>query len=461
MKKDHVINLKLLTLFLFLLYSLLIFGYVKTSSDLPPLTVSFISVFSILFSICFLIINKIDKTSIIYLFVFALSVFIFGRFFAVVLSEVLPNGIIIDNSNDLFKVTWMTSFYPSLKDQRILLLIVNYFCLFLTLGFILGTDSGFKRNNKPDIEMINKILLISKFIFVTSLIYRFYFLVKTLSLIQLVGYGGVYAESSGSTIVNTLFFISFAYIMIYEPSNRKYLIASLVFFFFSGLTGGRGTLVTGLLTLFYIYYRQEGKRLNIGKLSICLIFIYISMKLIFSLSARSDLSSESNINGLIEFLYHQGISLSVVGFSLFSDLQYPLHTLLQSFIPMTFKFYRLFETDVDLYAGSITTYLSYHANPGMFKSGAGLGSSILSEIYIFSFYNIFIFTFISFLIGLVIKKVELKSKYNHAYAVYLFSIVPFLLFSPRNGLNVLIITSIYIFIVMKLINFITIKSNQL
>ncbi|EMI1450131.1 O-antigen polysaccharide polymerase Wzy [Providencia stuartii] len=441
-------KVKLLSFFTILTYSFFIYSYANLSLSLNYLMISFLSVLTLIISIVILKINKNHNNSIIFLFFVSISLFIFGRFIAIALSELLGIPNFVDNTYQLFQVTWMNSFTPTLNEQRQLFIIINFFCLFLTLGFVFNKKKSFKeiKINHP-----KSFLLIALLLFWLVYPYKFYLTYQTIQLTLLLGYKGLYANAineSNLAIINLIFFTSFAIIVTKSRHYKIYMIAFLFLGLFSGLTGSRGDLVSYFLTLVYVYYHKNNKKINAIKIILILLLAYLIMIGVYSLSSRAESQSISKSDPLLQFIFDQGITLSVVGFSLFSNIDYPIHTLLQSFIPLMFKIYSYIEPDVKFYTSSITTFVSYNANPKMFLSGAGLGSSIISEIYIFSFRNIALFSVILFFFGRILFFIEIKSKYNEFYSIFMISILPLLLFSPRNGLNVLFVSSIYILILI-------------
>ncbi|EMC2742562.1 O-antigen polysaccharide polymerase Wzy [Providencia rettgeri] len=454
-------KIKFLSIFLILIYAFLIYSYAHLSLSLSFSTLSFLSVLSLIISIITLKINNVYNSSIIFLFLISVSLFIFGRFIAVTLSELFSTPNFINNSHELFQVTWMNSFTPTLNEQKLLFIIVNFFCLFLTLGFILNKK---KYSKEVNIKNPKSFLFVALLLFWLIYPYKFYLIYQTIQLTLSLGYKGLYANAlneSNLAIINLIFFTSFAIIITKSKYYKVYMIAFLFLGLFSGLTGSRGDLVSYFLTLVYIYYHKNNKKINAFKIILLLLLIYMTMMGIYSLSSRAEGQSIGKTDPLLQFIFDQGITLSVIGFSLFSNIDYPIHTLLQSFMPLVFKVYSYIEPDVKFYTSSITTFTSYNANPKMFLSGAGLGSSIISEIFIFSFRNIVLFSVIIFFFGKILYFLEAKSKNNEFYHIFLIAILPLLLFSPRNGLNVLFVSSIYIILLIFMLNILSFLISKL
>jgi oligosaccharide repeat unit polymerase len=398
--------------------------------------------------------NNIKIDAVIIFFYVSFIFFIFGRFVAVVFSLVFSmQNNLVNSLTELLQVTWMTSFSPNPQDQVMLILLVNSFLLFFTLGYITPSQrNGY--NQKIAFHISAKAILFLKFIFLFSCFINGISTIKAIMSTLSGGYLSLYQEKidggSSSSLFSLIYFFSFSVLVVVEKDNRKYFLVYFIMAVLSGLTGARGGLVTSLLTLIYVYYLTGDKKINIVKLLLLGLFCYFCMTLVFQFSARADgVAADNNIlSSFFSFIYSQGISLSVIGYICFADLEYPMQSLLQSFIPMASRIFLLFSPNEPFYNSSITTFISHSANPAMFFNGAGLGSSIIGELYILSGKIFIVFSSLSFLLGLVLRKIELKSLSNMKARVFIISIFPILLFSPRNGFNVLFVSAIYIVIIM-------------
>jgi oligosaccharide repeat unit polymerase len=351
----------------------------------------------------------------------------------------------------------MTTYNPNPEDAKKLFIIVNYFILFFACGFILNGKIVFSNINRKKINF--------KYCYYFFYICILYLSIKLCNDIILTikgGYQALYIQGNNAgvfsgtlvRIAKLILLITFLIIINdTEPKKcNKYFIIFIVFSLLTGFVGSRGTLVTYILTIFYLYNRKNNKKLNILMFSSCVLGVFILMNVILGFSSRGGQDSDFILNTSVitGFLNSQGVSLSVIGYSLYGINEYPLHTLLQSVIPLFFKIYSLFNSDVEMYTSSITTYIAYNANYHMFLQGAGLGSSIVSELFLLVNYELLIFIICSVFFGFIIGFVEKKS-INSSYCFILIgTMMPFILFSPRDGLNVLIISTIYCLLIIVL-----------
>lgn len=181
------------------------------------------------------------------------------------------------------------------------------------------------------------------------------------------------------------------------------------------------------------------------------------MNVIVGFSGRG---GDHNLN-LAQFIYNQGTTLGVISFSIYGIEYYPLHTMMQSFIPMYFRFYSLFNPDVPGYTAAMVTYITYTADSNLFNLGFGLGSSIISELFILSQKSLTIFSMLTLTIGFLLGRLEKKAMASSLYFVYLISIMPILLFSPRDGFNIVFTKCFYTFVLVVVFAFIfRVKSKE-
>ncbi|NOE95122.1 O-antigen polysaccharide polymerase Wzy, partial [Vibrio cholerae] len=386
-------------------------------------------------------------------FSISVSFFIFGRFLAVIISDLfnldLPH---VTSLSDLLQVTWMTSYVPEYKDQVKLVMIVNVFVLLMTLGYITSDHS--KERQLKSLIIKDNLMLAIRFVFIFSSIYYSFDIIQSINKVISGGYLALYEQSdttgSSSSIIKLVFYLTFSILIVFEKNKNFYFFVFLFIAIFSGLTGARGGLVTSFLTLVYAYFTVSEKKMSVVKVVISGFVCYILMIIVFQYSSRYEDSGDNSsiIYSFANFLYQQGITLSIVGYISFSDLVYPIQSLLQSFIPIFSRFYGLLSDGEPYYNASITTFISHSANPSMFFSGAGLGSSIIGEVYILLFKNLFLFSAFSFLFGFFLSKLEINSFSSDKSKIFIIAILPVFLFSPRSGLNVILISSIYVYFML-------------
>jgi len=453
------ISFVLVFVFYICIYAALFIG-----NNVTHVYASVLSLTTLMFVISLCKINKVKINSVITYFYIAFVFFIFGRFVAIVFSSIFGvENNFVNSLTELLQVTWMTSFSPSQQDQLMLVLLVNSFLLFMTFGYILPFQKNRTEHNNEFHISVEAILFLKISFLLLCLINGF----STINAIISTFSGGYFAlyqsqmNGGGTTsIFGLMYYFSFAVLVVCDRNNKKYFLVYFLMAVLSGLTGARGGVVTSLLTLVYVYYLTSDKKISLIKLIFSGFFCYFLMMLVFRFSARADNSSTDSdiLSAFLHFLYSQGISLSVVGYISFADLVYPAQSLLQSFIPMVSKVFLLFYPNEPFYHSSITTFISHSANPTMFFNGAGLGSSIIGELYVLSFKVFIVFSFLSFLFGFGLRTIELKSLSNVKAKIFIVAMFPILLFSPRNGFNVLCVSAIYIGI-MIIVFFLITKSK--
>jgi len=460
----HNYTLKGISFVLVFVYFIYIYASLFIGNDVTHVYVSILAVTTLVFVFFLCKFNKVKINSIIIFFYISFMFFIFGRFIAVFLSLIVGmENEFVGSLTELLQVTWMTSFSPNQQDQLRLVLLVHSFLIFMTFGYILPFQKKIHEYNNGYKVSVKTILLLKCLFLILCFINGALIISAIISTIS-GGYFSLYQSQMGggtTAIVGLMYYFCFAALVVFEKNNKKYLLIYLVMAILSGLTGARGGLVTSLLTLVYVYYLAGDKKISLIKLIISGFLCYFFMTFIFSFSARADnLSTDSDILSIfLHFFYSQGISLSVVGYISFADLMYPTQSLLQSFIPMASRIFLLFYPNEPYYHSSITTFISHSANPAMFFNGAGLGSSIIGELYVLSGKFFIVFSFLSFLFGFGLRKIELKSLSNVKARVFIIAMFPILLFSPRNGFNVLCISAIYIGI-MTVMFFLIVNKNM-
>jgi hypothetical protein len=456
-------NYKIIISMLFSIsYYAILCAYVNFTPNIDFKSVSYFSFGSILLVISQLIFNRVKITSIFYIFILTYIIFVFGRFFSVVFSDLLSLPMRVDNLKSLFSLLFMVNYQPTYEKITTIFLLTNGFVLFLFIGFLLSStlyDKSEEINNNDIFD-----IAILKWAFYILFIFNF---IKILNMIWLTyqqGYMALYAsQSTGSFSIGTvhiLFMVVFGLVTYKKSDYKSFLILFVIYSLLCGLTGARGGLVTGLLTSIYVYSKHN--KVDVFKLIVMLVSTVLFMVLIFNLSSRaetSSLSSHGFIEKIIDFLYIQGNTLSIIGYSISGKVDYPPQAIYQAFLPLAFRIYILFHSNVEFYTANISAVTAYTANPEQYLAGYGLGSSIVSETY-----NIFAKTittslFISFFLGFFMGKAEAISKYNIIYWAALLSIIPNILFLSRSGYNDIFPALIYAVVFLYIIRFLFLLKN--
>lgn len=448
-----------------LLYSIfiLLFSYIVSvdNSKANNVYYSFISCLSLLLIFISAKYSGVKYGSVFYFFLVSISVFVFGKYLYFVLDYFFAFNDF--SSEYLYTLNWMTFYSPSIEQERIVFIVTNFFIVFFSIGYFSFYNKSFHENTVIFNGTKEFIIVAKIFLMLTAPVY-FYSIFNKILVAFYSGYLSLYtAQISGdqdTSILKLVFFVSLAVLIVLESKYKKYIILLVVVSLVSGLAGSRGSLVTMILAVSYMIFRKEKMRISLLVSFLFIVAIFFVMVLVFMFSARSDNTTENPLD-FIYFLYSQGNTLSIISYSISADLKYEWYTMAQSFIPGMFKIYRVFNSDVNHYMGSITSFISYTANPLMYLSGNGLGSSIISEFYILSLKNIFSFSFLSFSFGAVFVKVERLSYINFKWLVYVFSIFPIVMFSPRSSASSVFVSSFYIFLIIIMFVFLSLVFKKI
>ncbi|WP_162271511.1 O-antigen polysaccharide polymerase Wzy [Photobacterium kishitanii] len=357
----------------------------------------------------------------------------------------------------LFSLSFMVNYKPEYNEIIKIVLLTNGFIIFLFVGFLFSNDI-YKNDNKvidnSDIFNIN----ILKWVFYILFLFSLFKVFKMIWLTYQQGYMALYSlQGTGNFSIGTvhiLFMVVFGLVTYKKGEYKSFLILFIIYSLLCGLTGARGGLVTGLLTSIYVYSKHN--KVDVLKLFIMLIGVVLFMTLIFTLSSRAETATINNhsvIEKIIDFLYVQGNTLSIIGYSISGKVSYPPQAIYQAFLPLAFRIYCLFHSNVEFYTANISAVTAYTANSVQYLAGYGLGSSIVSETF-----NIFAKTitaslFISFLLGFFMGSAESKSKADIIYWAALLSVIPNILFLSRSGYNDIFPALIYAILFLFIIRF--------
>ncbi|MEC6798267.1 O-antigen polysaccharide polymerase Wzy [Photobacterium sp. S4TG1] len=450
----QIISVFVLFFLIFIELSVIYLGGESNSLEL-----SYFVFFNALIILCLFKFNNISFTSLGFLFFISLNIFIFGRFYAVLISSLI-GGDYNYNIQDIFLLNWMTLYVPTYDESIKIFSIINIFFVLFYIGYIVTWNIKYKSgilSIKGNMKNINKI----KIIFYIITLFKIVSLILVVKSVYEHGYLSLYSNQTqgkyDSAIINMIFYVLFSILIVFDTKNyKKYLFILFCLTLISGLTGSRGALVTGLLTILYIYGLNY--RINLKKLILYCSIVFFLMMIILSLSSREDSSLSLSVSEFIPtFLYKQGVTLGVISYSLADNLVFPIHTKLQALLPLVFRFVSAFEP-INFYTANISTFISYSANPMLFNNGNGLGSSIISEIYILSS-NIVLFAIISFFLGSFLAKSESLVYSNSTIKILLLTVVPIVIFSPRSGLNMLTTALIYSAVILYIIKIIILNKK--
>ena len=420
--------------------------------------------FSILYVIVQLVSLRISwkysnrKLSLFVLFQLTFMLFIGGRFVSCLLG----------NINDVFQSTFFYGYIVSDKRKMEIFTYVILFVILSCFGYCMGRINT---KIKPCFLLsINEnnfayVLRLANTLFPLFCVYVLY---STLEMLIAAFSGGGYLilydtqtqdySAGGKLIPNLMLALfSISFICGKKVLYTKYLLLYLVNSFMMLLIGTRAAI--GALFLFLIWIYSLNHKVDFKKLIAISLLALISLLYLFTFSVRTSeidfVFSWSNLFDIIsDFFYKNGHSLMVFDASRLLD-NYPIPGYIQTFIPGTSFVWSLLFGVSSPEELSFTYYLCNELNPNLFSAGYGLGWSVMSDIYLFSFNGIyFLFAFITFLLGYFCGILENLSERYSFYRYILIYIFTTVLILPRallaTTLNMVLYGIIYLYILYYL-----------
>ncbi|NNH00066.1 O-antigen polymerase [Acinetobacter sp. ANC 5414] len=334
------------------------------------------------------------------LFLLGYGLFILGRFVAQIFYNI-PSIYCMDFIFD----------YCLSSDQILNLNLILYLTL---LSFSLPFLFNSEKKSKLSLDVfysINKIkMLIAVQFFL--LVYYSYNSYKAIELASSSGYMALFYgqaevyETPIAILVFSMIIVIFSILLNNDSSANKLLIKIMFYYFLilmlvGILSGSRASFLTALFMLGYYLYKDVkfGFLKNLLILSLCILIIYF-INILAAFSGARPYDNNEIFLQISDTLFGQGITLMVFDASMHVD-QYPLLAYLKTILPGIQIFYSLFDID-HRYLFDFSSYLVYVNNKNMYFEGYGLGWSLLSDFYIFSFgfiplYLLFIYFFSYFL----------------------------------------------------------------
>ena len=257
------------------------------------------------------------------------------------------------------------------------------------------------------------------------------------------GYLALYMErqtdsySAGTNLLLALNSIFFGLAMGYgdKRTQKSYLFLFAIRALVEVAIGSRRSFGALILVLLWIWAQR--RNVPIWKVALLLIGGASLLIIIASFSIRALAPGATMINYdqiAYSFLYSQGISLMVFDTSrLITD--YPTIGYFNNLIPGTNFLYSLFSGKT-LYPQDIdfSNWMCYQLNPELFTSGAGLGWSLLSDLYLYSGGILPLFYLLSSFWGIFIGKLETLSKQSKILKSWLFMVIIAIVIIPRASL---------------------------
>lgn len=361
-------------------------------------------------------INIINPQTILLL---GMSVLIFGRFFSVLLDA--------NYLASIFCIDFIFHYCSSLESAYKLIIYLNSILVFFSLAFIIPVKESNIKYNKNIYSNLNqkKILIV----FAIGILSTLYSIFENLNNIQLVmgsGYLALYEgqsenyETPYSVVLSSISIASLALLFSLKDFsfNSKKLFNILFFIVVFKLlmliaTGARSSFISGLILL--IWYLFYNKKLSIKYYLVLSLSFFVTISTVNYLASLSgarviDDIERSFLENIAYVFYNQGTSLMVFDISLkYSD--YPVLGFWKVIFPGIQIFYNIFGVN-ERKDFNWSSYVVYNENYGAYINGNGLGWSLYSDFYAFSFgflplFCIYVYYFSRF----ILKSISSNSLY--------------------------------------------------
>ncbi|MDA1255868.1 MAG: O-antigen ligase [Proteobacteria bacterium] len=385
------------------------------------------------------------------------SVLIFGRFFAALIDEIYLQRLFCIN---------FIFYYCSTNDEIFRLFVyLQSILLSFSLGFVLiGKDN---KVGEFKSYIGKKRILIIFYLGLISTIYLIFDNFGKILLVLQSGYLALYDgqsedyETPISLVINGFALSCLALMYAVKENNsqvNKYFIILFSLFVFKLImaiaTGSRSHFIAGIILLGWYFFHNKKLYLK-HYIFLFLVFLVTALS-VNSLASLSGGRVVDNVErGFLEKLafvfYNQGTSLMVFDISLkYTD--YPILGYFKVVFPGIQILYLLFDV-TERKDFNWSSYVVYNENISAYLNGNGLGWSLYSDFYAFSFGYIPIFCLLVFLFSKMIVKVISSDTFYYKGIVLIFVSSFFTI--NRSSVSGLI----FILIVYSLLYFIFVRSK--
>ncbi|HIF9423644.1 TPA: O-antigen polysaccharide polymerase Wzy [Photobacterium damselae] len=383
------------------------------------------------------------------LYMYTFYIFILGSFFS---------GLILDYpifQRDIFGMI-------SVENKTKLIFYIFTFYFFCELGYF------YKNNNKNFNEVLFSDKIVKNFVLFVTVI----FFTTEVFLIQINidnifksinnSYLSLY-ESGNNGVAQTptellLFMVNnvslgMAFIISkYKPKLFKIVLAVFILNSCLSILGGARSAAISSIFIFLYIFNMKNNRFSFKNMAIlfCIsIFILELLNYVMTFTSRSAYEKVSLVSYIGKFLYDQGSTLLVFNSSMQID-SYPIIAYIKTFIPVIHNIISSLSIEtLHPYDINFSHYLSWKIDSSLYFTGRGLGWSLLSDIYIYSFGNIILFSGLSFLFGFFIRYISYGSVYSQGLAL---SIAPVLFTINRGSISTMIPIIILYYIILYILN---------
>ncbi len=445
---------KIIYFILGILISLLSFSLYYIFDDLDFLNFGQIFVWFIIYIIVTDNLKKI--LSLQSFFLIGYGLFILGRFFAQIF-HTIP---------DIYCIEFIFNY--CLSDERILNLnLILYLTLFFfCLPFLFN-------NRKKELGLIDvyysikniHVLVFIQFILIAYYSYNSY---KSIFLVLSSGYMALFSgqaeayEAPIVTFIYSMIIVIFSILLNNNSSINKTIIKFMFFYFllimFLGiLTGSRTSFLTALFIFGYYFYRDiKFNYFKIILISIVAINLIYFINILASLGGGRNFESNTLLIQVSDTLFGQGVTLMVFDASIHMH-NYPLLAYLKTILPGIQVIYSFFDIN-NRYLFDFSSYLVYMNNKSMYFEGFGLGWSLLSDFYVFSFGFIPLYLFFIFSFAYLLKYIQMLN--GSWINGFLFILATQLFTISRSSISLIILMLILYCIITLVMGSITIKKNR-
>lgn len=364
----------------------------------------------LVFLICFFLSNSSNKVknfiNLQSFFLLGFLLFFLGRMIAVLFNRNL--------SSSLFCIDFIFNYCEAESGVLYLAFIINLILISFASAFVFSFSIG-DNNSESIVSLDYKCISKNKLfvVYLIALLSVISVLFSTFDAVYLAinsGYMALYANQAESytpplsLLVSTISIASMAVIYSvkdqFRPIYFKFIFSIFVFSMLLGiLTGSRSSFISGMLLILWHFYKY--KRFSFIKyLSISiagLILIYFLDTIAALSGARPHEVNGGFLKTIAETFYNQGITLMVFNSSINVE-GYPTLGYLKTLFPGVQVLFSQFGI-TQRYEFDWSSFMTYQENTQAYNAGFGLGWSIFSDFYMFSFGFLPLFCLLVFLLG--------------------------------------------------------------
>ncbi|MDI6620376.1 O-antigen polysaccharide polymerase Wzy [Acinetobacter junii] len=424
------------------------------------------SFFIILYLLCvyfFRTVNKVNDLSLFSLFYITFLLFLCGRFFSIFLGY----------DKSLFEFDFFA--FNQLNSYEITKL------MFILLSGMAGMEVGlylYQISKKEKIKNDNRVLNINPYFsyivsfFIITLLYTS--IIKALIIAMQGDFLSLYAESQNENYSSSLssfltplslIWLGVVCIMKNKKVQKTYMFLLFFYYFLGLLVGYRGGFICFIL--FWVWYINDYGAKSIDVKKAFKVAVYFLMFIVFmntvyiSITFRDMSVGHSGFfNSILGLIYSQGITLMVFNESLYVN-DYPIQQYFQNFLPGVSFLYNNFIETIPFYKTSWNAYLSYSLNPKMYEMGYGVGWSLFSDIYLYSFGVIFLFSSLIAIFTFFLNFIQYNINKSIFFKYIAVVISLNIFFLPRGNLSsifpLILYALVFLFIVLL---FSRVESNE-